>query len=522
MLFFDFFKRKNLDWHIQSTLKTIKKKHCPTSELPFPHVIIDNAFPEKIHRGLTREFQSAINRGLSLTWNKNLFSRLAIYNAYIWTPNPASQSFSNIFFTHEWLNFIAGFFPDVKRTNNTGVTFHHHSIKSQDTLIQHGMAYGAFKNDPLPNGINAWYHQCKHTQDPTLLDTPDIFHEVRAIAIVYFLNNKPWQKSGGGEISLYHKKEDNEPSVAIAPINNRLLIFEATPHSFHAFKKNLIHERNCIIQWIFEKSEDTFRKYNKKNIVPWTQIKTDALNRNYPINPKVSAPISLREKPKTILLIGCSGKLGTAFIQRYTNQYHIIGVARDTPAHRSLLHDFIQADASWEWESIIDTALSHHGSIDILINNAASYNHSPLLEKEIHHFSAQLQMNLIAPFAFAQTLLRKDWLRFSCEENCLRNRLIINIGSVSGTKVRKNISQGTYSTTKAALHMLTLHMAAEWDVYGIRANTIAFHGFRNRVSPETATTAIEACINNRDATGQIYLVSDTKIETYSGLDPKKQ
>lgn len=516
MLFLDFFKKKRLVWYLRSALKTAKKRPRHISQTPFPHVVIDNVFPERIHRALTREFRNVLDRGLSLAWNKNFFSRLAIYNASIWTPSPFLPSSSNIFFTEEWLNFVTGFFPAVQRTNNTGLTFHHHPIKSRDTLVWHGMAYGAFKNNPLPNGINAWYHNCKHAEDPTTGNSEDIFHEIRALAVVYFLNNGPWREGSGGEMGLYREGNTDAPAALIAPLNNRLLIFEVTPHSFHGFRKNFMHEQNCIVQWIFEKPEDTFRKYDKKNIVPWTEVRSAVLHQGYPVNPGPPPVPAPRQKQKTILLIGCGGKLGSAFVRRYGTEYRIIGVARSASSRQSLLYDFIQADASWEWERIIDTVLARHASIDVLINNAVSYDYTPLLEKKVHHFSTELQTNLIAPLAFAQGLLRKDWLRFTPEKNRLQNRLIINIGSISGTKLRKNIDQGTYSVTKAALHMLALHMATEWKIYGIRANVVAFHGFKQRVSPETATAAIDACIHNRDATGQIFLVSDTNVETYAG------
>lgn len=227
---------------------------------------------------------------------------------------------------------------------------------------------------------------------------------------------------------------------------------------------------------------------------------------------KIPATTQIQQTRKKILLIGCSGKLGTAFVRRYAKRYDIIGVARHAPKNPFLLHGFIQADASREQKRIVQTVIDRHGSIDVLINNAVSYDYKPLLEKSIEDFSSELQINLIAPFAFSQELLKEDWLRFTPEENRLQNRLIINIGSVSGTKLRPNINQATYSTAKTALHMLTLHMAAEWRIHGIHANVIAFHGFKGYVSPETATSAINTCINNHLANGCIYLVSDTKTE----------
>jgi NAD(P)-dependent dehydrogenase (short-subunit alcohol dehydrogenase family) len=62
--------------------------------------------------------------------------------------------------------------------------------------------------------------------------------------------------------------------------------------------------------------------------------------------------------------------------------------------------------------------------------------------------------------------------------------------------------------------MLTLHLASEWKKYGIRVNAIAFHGFKNHVSAETAVSTIKTCIENRGITEEILIVSDEKTEIY--------
>ena len=50
---------------------------------------------------------------------------------------------------------------------------------------------------------------------------------------------------------------------------------------------------------------------------------------------------------------------------------------------------------------------------------------------------------------------------------------IINIGSMSGIIANKPQPQAHYNATKAAVHMLTKSLAAEWATRGVRVNAVA-------------------------------------------------
>lgn len=505
------FQRKNHLLTVENLILSIRKKHPTITEFPFQHIIIDDALPEKICLHLTEIFENTFKKGTSSFWKEDYFSWRAIYGSFIWTPSPKHPLFSNIFLTPEWLDFVTSFFPEIQRTNDTGLTFHHRPIKSRDTAVWNGMAYGAFKEDPLQNGINAWYNQCKHTIDPwkNTTNRKNIFYKARGIVIIYFFNNKPFPTSEEG-IQLFENEKGDSAHLSIKPINNRLLIFPITPKSFYRFH-NHINETNCFIQYLFENPENALTRCNDIRPLSWNQIS------QIPLISQAGLSTPKEKSQKTMLLIGCGGKLGTVLVKYFCTKYHIIGVSRTKPKIASLLYDFIQADISSEWDRVIKTATSRHKSIDILINNAVFYNYRTLLEQEIRDINTSIQTNLIAPFAITQKLLQKDWLRFTPQENFLRNRVVVNIGSISGTRLRDNLGQGIYSTTKAALHMMTLHLASEWIEYGIRVNAIAFHGFKHDTSPETALTAIETCLNNQDITGKIFLVSNKTTKMYSNL-----
>ena len=114
-------------------------------------------------------------------------------------------------------------------------------------------------------------------------------------------------------------------------------------------------------------------------------------------------------------------------------------------------------------KNLVKQTEDHYGSIDILVNNAATNPvYGPIDEAqgelfdkimEINVKSAFLLSNLVFPF-----MKKNKW------------GSIINISSVEGLK--PGLGLGIYSTSKSALIMLTQNQAKEWGKYGIRSNVI--------------------------------------------------
>jgi 3-oxoacyl-[acyl-carrier protein] reductase len=101
---------------------------------------------------------------------------------------------------------------------------------------------------------------------------------------------------------------------------------------------------------------------------------------------------------------------------------------------------------------------------DILINNAGMYHRQTLLEMPLEDWEQIMGLNVSAPFLLTQKfakLMIKDHIQGS----------IINVGS--GASLTVQIGGGHYSTTKAALSMLTRAYSLELAPYQIRVNTVA-------------------------------------------------
>ena len=113
--------------------------------------------------------------------------------------------------------------------------------------------------------------------------------------------------------------------------------------------------------------------------------------------------------------------------------------------------------------ALVDKIADKHGRIDILVNNAAiNPVYGPLEETEASVFDKIMNVNVKAPWQLSNLVLPH------MQEN--DGGSIINIASVEAEK--PGFGLGIYSTSKAALAMLTKNQAKEWGQHGVRSNAI--------------------------------------------------
>jgi NAD(P)-dependent dehydrogenase (short-subunit alcohol dehydrogenase family) len=108
---------------------------------------------------------------------------------------------------------------------------------------------------------------------------------------------------------------------------------------------------------------------------------------------------------------------------------------------------------------------ARHGKVDILVNNAGIARNSPAAETSDTEWLEVIDINLNGVWwcsqAFGRHMVKQ------------RGGAIVNIGSMSGLIVNKPQPQAAYNASKAAVHMLTKSLAAEWAEFGVRVNAVA-------------------------------------------------
>jgi NAD(P)-dependent dehydrogenase (short-subunit alcohol dehydrogenase family) len=115
--------------------------------------------------------------------------------------------------------------------------------------------------------------------------------------------------------------------------------------------------------------------------------------------------------------------------------------------------------------SAAERIASELGPVEILVNNAGIARNSPAESTSDAEWREVLDINLNGVYwccrEFGKGMLSR------------RRGSIVNIGSMSGLVVNRPQPQAAYNASKAAVHMLTKSLAAEWASSGVRVNAVA-------------------------------------------------
>lgn len=119
-----------------------------------------------------------------------------------------------------------------------------------------------------------------------------------------------------------------------------------------------------------------------------------------------------------------------------------------------------------------------HERVDVLINNAGATWGAPLDEFPDAGFEKILSTNVQGPFAVTQALLPQLRAAAAGGDGPAR---VINVGSVDGLRVPA-MENYSYSASKAAVHMLTRHLAKRLAGEQITVNAIAPGPFESKMT----------------------------------------
>ncbi|MFS4581794.1 SDR family NAD(P)-dependent oxidoreductase [Phaeobacter sp. C3_T13_0] len=166
---------------------------------------------------------------------------------------------------------------------------------------------------------------------------------------------------------------------------------------------------------------------------------------------------------KRVVITGAAGVMGRALTRtfaqvgadvcatdRSTDGLHGFCVAADLTTDTGLAH-------------LLDDVATAWGAPDIVVNNAAIYPSSFLLDMEVADWDQIMAVNVRAPFA----LMRGFALQMIGREIAGN---FVNISSGAARKMRRTAV--TYCMSKTALDRMTKGFALELAEYGIRVNCV--------------------------------------------------
>jgi NAD(P)-dependent dehydrogenase (short-subunit alcohol dehydrogenase family) len=113
-------------------------------------------------------------------------------------------------------------------------------------------------------------------------------------------------------------------------------------------------------------------------------------------------------------------------------------------------------------EHLVQATVDEFGRVDVLVNNAATSYLAPLLDLKEEIWDRVFDVNCKGTFLLSRAAARR-----MIEQG---GGKIINVTTVGAE--RGGVGVGVYHSSKAALKMLTMCMAAEWAPYNINVNAV--------------------------------------------------
>lgn len=167
---------------------------------------------------------------------------------------------------------------------------------------------------------------------------------------------------------------------------------------------------------------------------------------------------------RTVLVTGAAGGIGAGIVQGFVALGdRVIGMDLNTfeaeGTAETVACDVTDYGAVRE---CLDGIEARHGTVDVLVNNAALYIPADFFELSPQQVSQTLEVNVTAPLYLCQQvgLAMKEKGRGA----------IVNMSSIAG---RRGSSQIEYGASKAAVINFTITLAKLFGPLGIRVNAVA-------------------------------------------------
>jgi 3-oxoacyl-[acyl-carrier protein] reductase len=166
---------------------------------------------------------------------------------------------------------------------------------------------------------------------------------------------------------------------------------------------------------------------------------------------------------KRVVVTGAAGIMGRALVDHFANAgAEVCATDRTTDGLPSFA---IAAELTTDQglQHLLDTVKNRWGAPDIVVNNAAIYPSSFLLDMDVSDWDRIMDVNVRAPFVlmrgFAKQMIAAK-----------QGGAFVNISSGAARKMRRTAV--TYCMSKTALDRMTKGFALELAEYGIRVNCL--------------------------------------------------
>jgi NAD(P)-dependent dehydrogenase (short-subunit alcohol dehydrogenase family) len=173
---------------------------------------------------------------------------------------------------------------------------------------------------------------------------------------------------------------------------------------------------------------------------------------------------------KTAIVTGASQGIGAGLVEAFLKEgYNVVAtslsVSKSLNASPSLV--LVDGDITKQETSakVVEAAIQHFGTIDVLVNNAGIYRAKPFTDFTTEDFNALVSINLLG-FLFMTQLAVKQMLK-------QKSGNVVSITAALADQPIAGINASVSMITKGGLNTVIRSLAIEYAKEGIRFNAVA-------------------------------------------------
>lgn len=221
---------------------------------PFRHFQASNVLAAESYRVIALEFQRVLDATEGrITGGPRFGKPAANYDARMLPITEENMEHFPPFFSDGWLRSLSDLvrIPFVPRIDGA---LHSSPPNSRSGWMHTDFCSGWFdeSRNESPAFLFPDRSRCHYFEGAAKVAGAKPTEYVRAATLIFYLCNDDWAPGDGGETEFYGSRKDsqNTRKLLIPPVNNSLILFECSPHSYHRFITNPGRTRNSLILWL--------------------------------------------------------------------------------------------------------------------------------------------------------------------------------------------------------------------------------------------------------------------------------
>ena len=173
---------------------------------------------------------------------------------------------------------------------------------------------------------------------------------------------------------------------------------------------------------------------------------------------------------KTAIITGASGGIGGGLVEAFLKlDYHVVGTSRNASQSLAASPHLVLVDGDIGKQDtaakVVEAAIKHFGTIDVLVNTAGIYRKKPFIDFTTEDFNALVSTNLLG-FLYTTQLCVKQMLK-------QKSGNVVSITAALADRPIAGVNASVSMITKGGLNTVIRSLAIEYAKEGIRFNAVA-------------------------------------------------